>query len=130
MVDSRVKVGRLLAKALGVKLDDPNTAYDSTTRGESVFSTKTADTFVEEEPTSWEWLQETVPSWKDIWAYFRSLFPFTYWITRYNVQWLIGDLVAGRLPHPSLLAALPILTLMKALQSELLSSPKGWRMLS
>ncbi|KFX88955.1 hypothetical protein V495_05676 [Pseudogymnoascus sp. VKM F-4514 (FW-929)] len=94
MAETRAKAGHFVAKALGIKLDPPN-AYEATTRGESVFSTKTADTFVEEEPTTWEWISETVPSWKDTGAYFRSLFPFTYWITRYNLQWLIGDLVAG-----------------------------------
>lgn len=96
MANRRVKTGHFLAKVLGIKLDDPNVASDSITRGESVFSTKTADTFVEEEPTSWEWIRETVPSWRSMGAYGRSLFPFTYWIARYNVQWLMGDLVAGQ----------------------------------
>ena len=101
MAESRAKAGHFVAKALGIKLDEPY-AYETTTRGESVFSTKTADTFVEEEPSSWDWIKETVPSWKDAGAYGRSLFPFTYWITRYNVQWLIGDLVAGQFSYPRL----------------------------
>jgi len=128
MAETRAKAGHFVAKALGIKLDPPN-AYEATTRGESVFSTKTADTFVEEEPTTWEWISETVPSWKDTGAYFRSLFPFTYWITRYNVQWLIGDLVAGPLFYP-LHCTLPILTLTKVLQLELLLSRRGWPMLN
>lgn len=127
MAETRAKAGRFAAKALGIKLDKPN-AYEATTRGESVFSTKTADTFVEEEPTTLEWLQETVPSWRDTGAYLRSLFPFTYWITRYNVQWLIGDLVAGSLFYP-LHRALPILTLVKVLRLELLLSRREWPML-
>lgn len=97
MVSTSAKAGRFAAKVLGIKLDDP--AYeqaDAITRGESVFSTKTGDTFVEEEPRSWEWVREATPKWKDIGPYARSLFPFTYWIGRYNVQWLIGDLVAGK----------------------------------
>lgn len=130
MVESRAKAGRFLAKALGIKLDDPNTTYDTTTRGESVFSTKTADTFVEEEPTTWEWIQDIVPSWRRTGGYFRSLFPFTYWISRYNAQWLIGDLVAGQLSYPRLPAVLPLLTLTKVLQLELSLSRKGWPMLS
>ena len=90
------KAGHLLAKALGIKLDETSSQHsDSITRGESVFSTKTADTFVEEEPSSWDWIREVTPNWKDFGPYARSLFPFTYWIGRYNVQWLIGDLVAG-----------------------------------
>lgn len=99
MAGTRAKAGHFVAKALGIKLDEPY-AYEATTRGESVFSNKTADTFVEEEPSSWEWIKETTPSWRDTGSYLRSLFPFTYWITRYNVQWLIGDLVAGQFFYP------------------------------
>lgn len=90
------KSGHLLAKGLGIKLDDyPLRAPEPATRGESVTSTATADSFVEQEPTSWGWVKQTVPSRADLVAYVRSLFPFTFWITRYNVQWLIGDLIAG-----------------------------------
>ncbi|OTB02124.1 hypothetical protein M426DRAFT_206167 [Hypoxylon sp. CI-4A] len=82
-----------LAKVLGIKLEDPDT--DNVTRGESVFSTHTADSFVEQQPTSAEWLAETIPSGEDIIRYFRSLFPFLSWIGFYNLQWFLGDLVAG-----------------------------------
>lgn len=89
-------IGHTLAKVLGIKLNyrDP-TGTGGLSRGESVFSVSTADTYVEEEPTALEWIQHVTPTPRGIvrWAY--HLFPFTHWITRYNGQWLFGDLVAG-----------------------------------
>ena len=91
------KVGHGLAKALGIKLnyrDELNN--QEILRGESVFSIQTADTFVEEEPRSIEWIQDTLPGPQELVAYCRSLFPFLSWIGSYNLQWLFGDLVAGK----------------------------------
>lgn len=91
------KVGHGLAKVLGIKLQyrDP-TGQEGLTRGESVYSVSSADTFVEQEPTSLEWISSVAPTPHTFthWAY--SLFPFTHWIGRYNLQWLIGDLIAGQ----------------------------------
>jgi len=92
------KVGHALAKGLGIKLNYRNELNDEIRRGESVFSSTTADTYVEEEPTSLEWVQDTLPSGHDLVQYTRSLFPFLHWIGSYNLQWLAGDLVAGK--HP------------------------------
>jgi len=90
------KVGHGLAKVLGIKLDyrDERPA-DGITRGESVFSVSSADTYVEDEPTSIEWLHESLPSGADMKHFFVNLFPFIHWIGRYNLQWFYGDLVAG-----------------------------------
>jgi sodium-independent sulfate anion transporter 11 len=88
------QIGQGLAKALGIKLDEPET--ERVTRGESVFSNQTADSFFEEQPTVKEVLSDIVPTRKDVLDYFLSLFPFLSWIGFYNVQWLIGDLVAGK----------------------------------
>jgi len=65
------------------------------TRGESVYSVATADGYIEEEPTLGDWGREHLPGPKEVGHYVHSLFPFTHWIHRYNVTWLIGDLVAG-----------------------------------
>jgi sodium-independent sulfate anion transporter 11 len=92
---SSAKIGRGLAKVLGIKLDDPKVNPDKTTRGESVFSVSSADTYVEEEPTVGEWVASITPTGRDFVQYLYHLFPFTHWITRYNLQWLYGDLVAG-----------------------------------
>jgi solute carrier family 26 (sodium-independent sulfate anion transporter), member 11 len=91
MASARVKIGHFLAKVLGIKLNE----LDDLTRGESVFSVQTVDSFIEREPTSGEWIRDRLPSAHDLVEYTRSLFPFTYWIGRYNLQWFLGDLVAG-----------------------------------
>lgn len=96
MASTATKVGHGLAKVLGIKLDHSGEVHnDKITRGESVFSVSSADNFVEEEPTVWEWVKDTTPTGKDVATYGRNLFPFTKWIGRYNLQWLYGDLVAG-----------------------------------
>ncbi|KAF4635563.1 hypothetical protein G7Y89_g2537 [Cudoniella acicularis] len=92
------KVGHGLAKVLGIKLNERierNELDEEIRRGESIFSSQTAGTYVEVEPTSLEWVQDTIPNGSDLVVYARSLFPFTSWIGRYNLQWLAGDLVAG-----------------------------------
>jgi sodium-independent sulfate anion transporter 11 len=95
--ETATKIGHGLAKVLGIKLQyrDPLGTSDHLTRGESTFSSGTADTYIEPEPTSAEWLYEHVPSRHDVLDYLISLFPFLSWIGRYNLQWFIGDLVAG-----------------------------------
>ena len=90
------KVGHGLAKVLGIKLQYRNlTGEDPLTRGESAYSVSTAETYVEQEPTAWEWLNEISPTPGTFVNWFISLFPFVRWIDRYNVQWLTGDLIAG-----------------------------------
>lgn len=95
MPSTRSKVGHGLAKALRINLDERQAAKEALTRGESTYSVSTADTYVEEEPRTIEWIEDLIPSKRQWLAYLRSLFPFLTWITRYNLQWLIGDLVAG-----------------------------------
>jgi len=120
------KIGHGLAKGLGIKLNYRNELNDEIRRGESVFSSTTADTYVEEEPTSLEWIQGTLPSGQDLLVYTRSLFPFLNWIGSYNLQWLAGDLVAGK--HTRLKFVLNICSFHQVLPLEPLSSLKGWRM--
>lgn len=92
MTDVRTKIGHGLAKFFNIELQKPQPYEDEVTRGESVCST---DTFVEEPPTAGEYFRELTPSGKQVLAYIKSLFPFLYWIGKYNLQWLAGDLVAG-----------------------------------
>jgi sodium-independent sulfate anion transporter 11 len=93
MVNSTA-VGHGLAKVLGIKLDESK-KNDPVTRGESVFSLSSADTYVEDEPTIWEWFESHKPTPRGAGLYVYNLFPFIHWIGRYNLQWLYGDLVAG-----------------------------------
>nr|POE49506.1 sulfate permease 2 [Quercus suber] len=102
MADTRTKIGHGLAKVLGIKLDYRDelgagnaNAHGTVSRGESTFTIDSADNYVEEEPTSIEWIQSVIPSGRQLLQYFASLFPFVHWIGRYNLQWLTGDLVAG-----------------------------------
>ena len=93
-MSTSTKIGHGLAKVLAIKLDYRKDAYP-VTRGESAYSVDTADTYVEEEPHTMDWIRENTPTTHDVYMYFYNLFPFLHWITRYNMQWLIGDLVAG-----------------------------------
>lgn len=89
-------LGHGLAKVFSIKLhEDVN--HDPVSRGESVFSVSSADTYVEDEPSSKEWIRDNLPTGRDMRNYAASLFPFTHWITRYNMTWFMGDLVAGEL---------------------------------
>lgn len=95
---SRSQLGHGLAKGLGIKLDYRNEIQqEKLSRGESVFSVTSADTYVEQEPTVAEYFKEITPTPTDMKNYVYGLFPFVHWIGKYNVQWLIGDLVAGML---------------------------------
>ncbi|KND90233.1 Sulfate permease 2 [Tolypocladium ophioglossoides CBS 100239] len=96
MPDLSTKAGHSLAKVLGIKLEDPDKGHqDDVTRGESILSMQTSDSFVEGPPTTAEWLHGQVPSGGAVAEYARSLFPFLSWIGHYNLQWLAGDVVAG-----------------------------------
>ena len=102
MAPTRTKVGHGLAKVLGIKIQEAEPYQDEVTRGESVFSVATTETFIEEPPTTAEFIRGLTPSRRQVLDYFWSLFPFLHWISFYNVQWLIGDLVAGKVPRQSI----------------------------
>ncbi len=51
--------------------------------------------FVEELPTTAEFLSQLLPTGDGVLRYLASLFPFVSWIGHYNAQWLLGDVVAG-----------------------------------
>lgn len=90
------KTGHALAKILGITLEDPNEDATATvTRGESVLSIQTSDSFVEGAPATSEWLHDQIPTQQEVGEYAKSLFPFLSWIGHYNLQWFAGDVVAG-----------------------------------
>ncbi|KAI2628900.1 sulfate permease [Xylaria nigripes] len=90
---SRSQISHGLAKVLGIQLHESET--EKVTRGESVFSIQTADSFYEEPPSVREVLAGIIPSRRGVLDYILSLFPFLSWISFYNLQWFFGDLVAG-----------------------------------
>ncbi|TIA88445.1 hypothetical protein E3P99_02608 [Wallemia hederae] len=75
-------------------IEKPEQEHDRVTRGESIASNY-ADPFVEPDPTVAEWFQEKLPDRHELGQYCLDLLPFLRWVHRYNVQWLIGDLIAG-----------------------------------
>lgn len=89
------KLGAGVKKVLGLK-DEYPVPTDPVTRGESTFSVQSAEMYFDQDPTTMEYFRELTPSGEDVVRYLTSLFPFLNWISRYNLQWLIGDLVAGK----------------------------------
>lgn len=88
------RFGRLLAKALYINVDyrdEPEDYMQSAAR-----SVPSLESFVEAEPTAGEWLSRYRPSVAGLKNYLRILFPFWSWIFHYNVQWLMGDIIAGK----------------------------------
>ncbi|KAM0333555.1 hypothetical protein ACHAQA_002220 [Verticillium albo-atrum] len=51
--------------------------------------------YLEDEPTVQQWLKSLLPSKQGAAKYVRDLFPCAGWAPRYNVRWLMGDVVAG-----------------------------------
>ncbi len=82
------KVGNFLVKVLGIKLQEPEPIREDSL-GEP------DEVFYEQQPTTAEYLRELVPSGDDLLRYLVSIFPFLSWIGHYNLQWFLGDLVAG-----------------------------------
>ncbi|KAJ6440612.1 sulfate permease II [Purpureocillium lavendulum] len=62
---------------------------------DDVPSISNADIFIEREPTVQEFFAELTPSLHDVGHYIYNLFPFIHWIGKYNLQWFIGDFIAG-----------------------------------
>jgi hypothetical protein len=55
---------------------------------------------VEKEPSVREWIWSLRLTQQGCIQYIGSLFPFTSWITRYNVHWMLGDTIAGESGYP------------------------------
>lgn len=53
------------------------------------------------DPTVLDWLKDIRPSGNQFLQYLIQLFPFLNWIKHYNIQWLVGDLIAGMKPATS-----------------------------
>lgn len=57
---------------------------------------KNGESCHEADPTVLEWLNGIFPSCCQLLQYLIRLFPFLKWIRYYNLQWLLGDLIAGQ----------------------------------
>ncbi|EKV16024.1 SutA [Penicillium digitatum Pd1] len=80
------RVGHAFAKLLRVDLGPtpPPVRGEARTYG-----------YYEHEPTVGDWFRGHTPTVPHARRYIWGLVPFLHWIGYYNVQWLIGDLVAG-----------------------------------
>ncbi|KAJ5952796.1 uncharacterized protein N7479_011209 [Penicillium vulpinum] len=80
------RVGRAFARLLGIDLGPtpPVVGDEARTYG-----------YYEHEPTVGDWFRGHTPTDPQVRCYLWDLFPFLHWIGYYNVQWLVGDLVAG-----------------------------------
>jgi hypothetical protein len=86
-----------------------------------------AESYVEQDPSVGQWLREQAPGGNQILQYLVSLFPFSQWIFSYNLQWLIGDLVAGT-PAGFPFKLQQLTGVHQASQWVWSSSRKGWHM--
>jgi solute carrier family 26 (sodium-independent sulfate anion transporter), member 11 len=80
----------------------PSKSHDTnpsrrTNKAESITSVSTADGYTEYEPTVAEFIREITPTGRQVLNYIKALFPFISWLPHYNLQWLVGDLIAGNL---------------------------------
>ncbi|KAJ5783056.1 hypothetical protein N7457_004830 [Penicillium paradoxum] len=66
--------------------------------------------YYEHDPTVGDWFRGHTPSASQVRCYIWNLFPFLHWIGFYNVQWLIGDLVAGEQSSLSISNVVQLLT--------------------
>ena len=90
--------GRKLARGLGIDVDHRSRAEPTAAMRDAAIRVPGLDEhdlFFEREPTVAEWLSDHKPTRSGVVAYLRALFPFWNWIFHYNVQWLMGDIVAG-----------------------------------
>lgn len=101
MTSTRTKIGHGLAKVFNIRLQENEPYLDEVSRGESVLSGSSeygTEVFVEQPVTVGEYFKEIAPTGPSTVSYIRSLFPFLSWITKYNMVWFAGDLVAGKSP--------------------------------
>lgn len=80
------KIGHALANAL--RIDLGSETYSAS--GDGRYS------YIEPDPTTGEWIKAHTPTSRQVGRYFYNLFPFIHWLGYYNLQWFIGDLIAGK----------------------------------
>ena len=91
------KVGHGVAGVLGIELQRTHRRRENggVTRGESATSISDENAYTDLEPTVLDWFKENVPTTQGVHRYFVNLFPFARWVPRYNLRWLLGDVIAG-----------------------------------
>lgn len=91
------KVARGLAKGVGIDVDYRKRNEPSEFVRNAASNIRGVEPYYEEEPTVGAYLWSIRPTGPGVVRYFRGLFPFLNWIFHYNLTWLLGDIVAGKL---------------------------------
>ncbi|KAI1105119.1 sulfate permease [Jackrogersella minutella] len=96
MSSTRTKIGHGLAWFFNLNLD-PYGQHDGELNNsrDASQSHPNVEPYNEKDPTAFGWLVSITPTPRAILRYLYHLFPFLHWITRYNLTWFIGDLIAG-----------------------------------
>lgn len=68
---------------------------ENTASFEQIARETMGETYLEEDASVAEWFRDLVPSSHGVAEYVRELFPCAKWVRRYNLQWLLGDAIAG-----------------------------------
>ncbi|KAI8963794.1 sulfate permease [Daldinia sp. FL1419] len=96
MSSALTKVGHGLAWFFNLNLDPyGQREAERTDSRDASQSHPNVEPYDEKDPTAVDWLVSVTPTPRGIFQYFYRLFPFLHWITRYNLTWFIGDLIAG-----------------------------------
>ena len=66
-----------------------------TTTFKDIANETIGESYVEEDPSVAEWFRDCVPTSSGVAEYIREVFPSARWIRRYNLHWLVGDVIAG-----------------------------------
>jgi sodium-independent sulfate anion transporter 11 len=82
----------LMTRVLG---DDSEGRRKNTASMEQLARETIGQTYLEEDPSVAEWFRGLVPSSHGVTEYVNELFPSAQWIRRYNLHWLLGDVIAG-----------------------------------
>ena len=59
------------------------------------FASLNDESYLEKEPTVGGYFKSVTPSRLDVLNYISDTFPCSKWLFNYNLQWFLGDLVAG-----------------------------------
>ena len=91
------QIGRSVAGVLGIELRPTRRRRENgeVTRGESTVSLTNESAYTDLEPSVLDWFKDNAPTTRGARKYFVRLLPFASWMPRYNLRWLLGDIIAG-----------------------------------
>lgn len=91
------RIGHACARGLGIDVNARRHLEPKNLEARATEAISPYRPYSEDEPTATQWLADHRPTVPATFRYVKSLFPFTRWIFRYNLQWLLGDAIGGML---------------------------------